>query len=126
MVFTLALGKDGAVDAYREENQRLADQMAELGSVAARKATLLNPTEEDETAPVLRRRLFKSIEEPRVDEVVAARRELQKEITADLAANGWQDRARASSSPQNSKSGCGEVGRTSPRFSNPANRSCAK
>ncbi len=78
VVFTLALGKEGAVDAYREENQRLADQMAELGSVAARKATLLNPTEEDETAPVLRRRLFESIEESRVDEVVAAYRAVWK------------------------------------------------
>ena len=62
LVFTLAIGKDGrAIDAYRDENQFIADSMAEAESVSARKATLLNPTEEDETIQVLRRRLFESI-----------------------------------------------------------------
>ena len=83
LVFTLALGKEGAVDAYREENQWIADRMAELGSVAARKATLLNPTEEDETAPVLRRRLFEHIDESRVDEVAAAYRAVWKTHAKD-------------------------------------------
>ena len=64
LVYTLAIGKDGrATDAYGEENQFIADQMAEAESVSARKATLLNPTEEDETIQVLRRRLFESIDE---------------------------------------------------------------
>ena len=64
LVYTLAIGKDGlATDAYRAENQFIADGMAEAESVSARKATLLNPTEEDETAQVLRRRLFESIDE---------------------------------------------------------------
>jgi len=64
LVYTLAIGKDGlATDAYNAENQRIADRMAEAGSVSARKATLLNPTEEDETIEVLRRRLFESIDE---------------------------------------------------------------
>ena len=62
LVFTLAIGKDGrAGDAYREENEFIFDTMAEVESVSARKATLLNPTEEDETIQVLRRRLFESI-----------------------------------------------------------------
>ena len=64
LVYTLAVGRDGrASDAYRDENQFIADQMAEAESVSARKATLLNPTEEDEMAQVLRRRLFESIDE---------------------------------------------------------------
>ncbi len=64
LVFTLAIGKDGiAKDAYSDENQFIADQMAEAESVSARKATLLNPTEEDETIQVVRRRLFESIDE---------------------------------------------------------------
>ena len=46
--------------------------MAEAESVSARKATLLNPTEEDETAQVLRRRLFASIDEDAAREAVAA------------------------------------------------------
>ena len=64
LVYTLAIGKDGrAADAYNEESQFIADNMAEAESVSARKATLLNPTEEDETVQVLRRRLFESIDE---------------------------------------------------------------
>ena len=56
--------RDGrATDAYSEENQFIADRMAEAESVSARKATLLNPTEEDETVQVLRRRLFEEIDE---------------------------------------------------------------
>ena len=56
LVYTLAIGKDGrATDAYNEENQFIADHMAEAESVSARKATLLNPTEEDETVQVLLR-----------------------------------------------------------------------
>ena len=73
LVYTLAIGKDGrATDAYNEENQFIADNMAEAESVSARKATLLNPTEEDETVQVLRRRLFKSIDETRVSAIVDA------------------------------------------------------
>ena len=73
LVYTLAIGKEGrAVDAYSVENQFIADRMAEAESVSARKATLLNPTEEDETAQVLRRRLFESIDEDAAREVVAA------------------------------------------------------
>ena len=75
LVYTLAIGKDGrATDAYNEENQFIADNMAEAESVSARKATLLNPTEEDETVQVLRRRLFESIDETSVSAIVDAYR----------------------------------------------------
>ena len=77
MVYTLAIGKDGrATDAYNEENQFIADNMAEAESVSARKATLLNPTEEDETVQVLRRRLFESIDETKIPAVADAYRDL--------------------------------------------------
>ena len=73
LVYTLAIGKEGrAVDAYSAENQFIADRMAEAESVSARKATLLNPTEEDETAQVLRRRLFESVDEDAAREAVDA------------------------------------------------------
>ena len=73
LVYTLAIGKDGrASDAYSAENQFIADRMAEAESVSARKATLLNPTEEDETAQVLRRRLFEEIDPEAAEEAVAA------------------------------------------------------
>ena len=73
LVFTLAIGKDGvANEAYSEENQFIGDQMAEAESISARKATLLNPTEEDETVQVLRRRLFESIDEKAANAVTKA------------------------------------------------------
>ncbi len=71
LVFTLALGKGGqTVDAYGEENQRIARIFAELESVTGRQSTPLTPTSEDETVQVLSRRLFESIDRSRVPEVV--------------------------------------------------------
>ena len=73
LVYTLAVGKDGrAGDAYSDENQFVADRMAEAESVSARKATLLNPTEDDETVKVLLRRLFARVDTTRAAEVVTA------------------------------------------------------
>ena len=87
LIYTLAIGKDGrATDAYSEENQFIADSMAEAESVSARKATLLNPTEEDETVQVLRRRLFEAIDEPSSAPVVLAYRELWAANRESLAA----------------------------------------
>lgn len=77
LVYTLALGKDGQpADAYAAENQYIADRMAEAESVSARKATLLNPTEDDETVRVLRRRLFEKVDESRAADVIEAYRSL--------------------------------------------------
>ena len=88
LVYTLAIGKDGrATDAYNEENQFIADSMAEAESVSARKATLLNPTEEDETVQVLRRRLFEFIDETRADLAVEAYRKLWVAHRDSLAAD---------------------------------------
>ena len=93
LVYTLAIGKDGrAPDAYNEENQFIADHMAEAESVSARKATLLNPTEEDETVQVLRRRLFGSIDETKIPAVIDAYRELwgahKESLAGDAAHTG--------------------------------------
>ena len=75
LVYTLAIGKDGrSVDAYSAENRLIAEHMAEAESVSARKATLLNPTEEDETVLVLRRRLFDTIDEAGTEGAVEAYR----------------------------------------------------
>jgi Protein of unknown function (DUF499) len=75
VVYTLAIGKDNrATDAYSQENQFIADQMAEAESVSARKAALLDPTGEDETVKVLRRRLFESIDDAAAEAVVNAYR----------------------------------------------------
>lgn len=101
LVYTLAIGKDGkGADAYAPENEFVARQMEELDSVSARKATLLNPTEEDETALVLRRRLFESVDEEQVGAVVEAYRSLWRQHEHALPANATRsettDRFRAS------------------------------
>jgi predicted AAA+ superfamily ATPase len=63
LVYTLAVGSDDSVkDAYKEENERAAATMAEAEMVAARSSTNLNPTEEDDTANVLRARLFEKVD----------------------------------------------------------------
>jgi predicted AAA+ superfamily ATPase len=77
VVYTLAIGKGGlATDAYSDENQFIADKMEEAESVSARKATLLDPTEEDETVKILRRRLFTRIDDDRAAAVLDAYRQL--------------------------------------------------
>ena len=101
LVYTLAIGKDGrATDAYNEENQFIADNMAEAESVSARKATLLNPTEEDETVQVLRRRLFESIDETMAAPAVEAYRDLwaanRDSLAGDAARSETVEAYRAS------------------------------
>lgn len=85
LVFTLAIGKAGvATDAYSEENEYVAHRLAEAESVAARKATLLDPTSERETVQVLRRRLFSRIDQAGAEEVAEAYRALWNKHVADL------------------------------------------
>jgi hypothetical protein len=85
LVFTLAIGKAGvASDAYADENEALASRLAEAESVAARKATLLDPTSEHETVQVLRRRIFQRIDDAGAAAVVGAYRELWTRYAADL------------------------------------------
>jgi hypothetical protein len=72
LVYTLAVGKSNeASDAYKAENERAAVAMAEAESVAVRTSTTLNPTEEDETANVLRARLFESVDLTGAQEVIS-------------------------------------------------------
>jgi hypothetical protein len=92
LVFTLALGKGGqAVDAYAEENQRIDRIFAELESVTGRQITALTPTSEDETVQVLCRRLFKSIDCSRAEEVVRAYQEVWQRLGEALPPVGQND-----------------------------------
>jgi predicted AAA+ superfamily ATPase len=85
LVFTLAIGKSGrAVDAYSDENEFIARKLEEAESVAARKATLLDPTAEHETAQVLRRRLFSEIDDAGAAEVARAYDVLWRTHAGDL------------------------------------------
>jgi len=63
LVMTLAVSKSaGAVDAYQAENEFAQQSFEEAERILARKSTQLNPTEENETAAVIRKRLFASVE----------------------------------------------------------------
>lgn len=85
LVFTLAVGKGGrAVDAYSDENDFVARKLDEAESIAARKATLLDPTAEHETAQVLRRRLFSKIDDAGAAKVVDAYKALWHTHASDL------------------------------------------
>lgn len=65
VVFTLAIHSDGkASDAFARENEEISRIVSELESVSGRKATILNPTSDDETAAVLKRRLFERVNVP--------------------------------------------------------------
>ena len=88
LVLTLAVGKDAeAKDAYREEHERALASLAEAEKVASRKATQLNPTEEDETADVLRRRLFDEVDRSAADQVVASYAAIWTRNQVDLPAS---------------------------------------
>ena len=85
LVYTLAIGKEGkAGDAYSSENQFIADKMAEAESISARKATLLNPTEDHETVQVLLRRLFDKVDVIKAAPVTEAYRDLWQSNKASL------------------------------------------
>ena len=93
LVYTLAIGKQDrkATDAYSEENQFIADQMEEAESVSARKAALLDPTDDDETVKVLRRRLFGRIDDAGTAPVIEAYRQLWENHREHLPKTGTQD-----------------------------------
>jgi hypothetical protein len=106
LVFTLAVGKRDkndqeakGTDAYGEENTELArwaaKYMAEAASIAARKATLLEPTAEHEAAKVLRRRLFDHIDDAGAAEVVEAYARLWTAEAASLPAERGGENRRA-------------------------------
>ena len=85
LVYTLAIGRDAkASDAYSEENEFIASRIAEAESISARKATLLNPTEDDETAHVLRRRLFAKVDQKGAEQVIEAYKALWKQNASSL------------------------------------------
>ena len=96
VVYTLAIGKDNrATDAYSQENQFIADQMAEAESVSARKAVLLDPTGEDETVKVLRRRLFETVDDvgqrPWSKRIAGSGRTIATPCPSTTrSANGWR------------------------------------
>ena len=64
LVCTLALKADdkSSADAYREEQQIAMQAFDEAESVLSRKATQINPTQDDETVDVIRRRLFRKVD----------------------------------------------------------------
>lgn len=93
LVFTLAVGRDGkATDAYSRETQDIATFFAEAESVSARKATVIDPTEDDETVKVVCRRLFSRIDHAKAEQVVMAYKALWDANRDHLPTPPAQDR----------------------------------
>lgn len=93
LVFTLAIGKEGkAIDAYANENHMIAQKMDEYKSVAARKATVLDPTKEDETVKVLRRRLFGRIDDTQAENVIQSYKKLWEKNRDGIAQTSELDK----------------------------------
>ena len=97
VVYTLALGRTAggqtqASDAYSRENLLIAGFLEEAEKISARKATLLNPTEEDETVAILRRRFFQSIDDAGAAEVIQAYRALWAQYQEVLPKFGADER----------------------------------
>lgn len=93
LIFTLAVGRDGkAADAYSRETQDIAAFFAEAESVAARKATVIDPTEDDETVKVICRRLFTRIDREKAKDVVTAYKALWDDNRELLPPAPAQDR----------------------------------
>ncbi len=89
LVFTLALRSDGGSrDAFSEEDRRLGLAFDELTSVSGRKATNLNPTRDDETAALLRRRLFSRIDPDAAHRAAVAYGELWTRYREKLSEDG--------------------------------------
>jgi len=74
LVFTLAVKADDkeAKDAYKAEHQLALKAFEEAEQIVSRKSTQLNPTEEDETVDVLRRRLFSDVDLQAAEPVIAS------------------------------------------------------
>lgn len=73
LVMTLAVSQSaGAVDAYQAENEFAQRSFEEAEKVLARKSTQLNPTDENETAAVIRTRLFASTDIAAASEAFSA------------------------------------------------------
>jgi hypothetical protein len=74
LVFTLAVKAEDkeAKDAYKVEHGIALKAFEEAEQIVSRKSTQLNPTEEDETVDVLRRRLFEHVDLKGAETVVAS------------------------------------------------------
>lgn len=96
LVYTLALGKLESQDAYRGENEKVADAFREALSISARKETLLDPTAEEETARVLQRRLFRRIDAAAAGRVVDEYIRLWNQNREELPQDCQQEQVRES------------------------------
>ncbi len=96
LVLTLAVRADDkqATDAYRAEQQIAMQAFDEAESVAGRKATQLNPTEEDETVAVLRCRLFERVDLSAAEGVIEAYVDLWNRNKETLHADAFNAETR--------------------------------
>lgn len=95
LVYTLAVGKDEVGSSgHREENLRALEAFAEAEQEDARQSTQINPTEEDETADVLRRRLFAKVDPTAADQAISAYIDLWKSNRETISEDAFSDETK--------------------------------
>ncbi|MCP9861398.1 ATP-binding protein, partial [Cyanobium sp. Cruz-8H5] len=96
LVFTLAVGSDDkqGKDAYKAEQSIALRAFDEVDRVAARKATQLNPTEEDETVNIISRRLFSRIDLEAARPVIEAYCDLWERNRDSMSAQAFSPKTK--------------------------------
>lgn len=96
LVFTLAVRAEDkeAKDAYKAEHQIALKAFEEAEQIVSRKSTQLNPTQEDETVDVLRRRLFEHVDLDRAAPVLKSYFSLWDKNKESLPAEAFSDETR--------------------------------
>lgn len=96
LVCTLAVraGDEEARDAYKAEHQLALAAFAEAESIVSRKLLQLDPTEEDETVDVLRRRLFEEVDVAGAEQVIAEYASLWDRNRDNLAPDAFSPETR--------------------------------
>jgi len=96
LVMTLAIGAEDkeARDAYRVEHQIAVQAFAEAESIVSRKLLQLDPTEEDETVEVLRRRLFEKVDLKKAPAIVDAYAQLWNRNKGQLSPDATSPEVR--------------------------------
>ena len=100
LVCTLAVGSDDqkATDAYENEHLLAVKAFDEAKSVVSRKLLQIDPTQEDETVGVVRRRLFESVDRDGAKAVIDAYADIWKRnretLSPDAASPETRDQFR--------------------------------
>lgn len=75
------------MDAYQDEQLAVVKAFEEMNSVVGRQATILNPTGEEDTKNVIRRRLFQKVDKAKVKEIISRYKDVWTKNISELPSN---------------------------------------